>query len=433
MEGRAHSSLPRQELALVFAALLVTAAGNTALHSVLPVIGRELHIPDLGIALIFSLSALLWTITAPFWARQSDLRGRRLLMGVGVAGFAVSMLLSALVVLAGVRGLISGLATLGLFMLTRTLFGIFGAAANPAAQAYVASRTSAEQRTPTLAILASAFGLGTILGPALAPFFILPVVGLAGPMFAFAGIAVVVLAALWRGLPNDDPGARSGRGAAAAMPDIGNPPTGASVLAAEAASASGIRLPPAFRDRRVRPFLVYGLLVGSLQAATFQAIGFLIIDRMAAPGLEAAQLIGITLMAGAGATLLAQWGIIRILAMSPKQLVQWGTWLAAIGTVGIALAPAFYQLVLAFAVASAGYGFARPGFTAGASLAVTRAEQGAVAGAVTSVNGACFIVAPAAGIALYGLSPLLPYWLGAAALAALAIWVIGNRTLSPRD
>ncbi len=425
-------TLARTEMALVFAALLVAAAGNTALHSILPVIGRTLEIPDLGVALIFSLSALLWTVTAPFWARQSDLRGRRLLMGIGVLGFAASMLLSALVVLAGMRGLISGLVTLGLFMLTRTLFGIFGAATNPAAQAYVASRTSAGERTSALAILSSAFGLGTILGPALAPFFILPVVDLAGPMFAFAAIALGVYVALWRGLPDDSPALGSGRGAAATVPDIGAAPTGASVMAAEAASASGIRLPPAFRDPRIKPFLVYGFLVGSLQAATFQAIGFLIIDRIAFGGLEAAQLIGITLMAGAGATLLAQWGIIRILAMSPAQLMRWGTALASVGTAGIALAPGFYQLVLAFAVASLGYGFARPGFTAGASLAVTRAEQGGVAGAVTSVNGACFILAPAAGIALYGVNRELPYLLGAAALGLLLAWVLWDRTLSPR-
>jgi len=424
------TSLPAKHFALVFLSLLVTAAGNTALHSVLPVVGRAIGIPDLGIALIFSLSALLWTVTAPFWARQSDRRGRKSLMQLGLAGFALSMLLSAFVVLAGITGAIGPLAVFGLFMLTRSLFGIFGAAANPAAQAYVASRTTEAERTPALSILSSAFGLGTILGPALAPFFILPHVGLSGPMFAFAGIAAAVFAAVAAGLPSDAPEALGGRGAAAAMPDIGSPPTGASVIAAQAISATGQRARSSFRDPRVGPFLLFGFAVGSLQAATFQAIGFLIIDRMAFAGLPAAQLIGIALMAGAGATLLAQWGIIPLLALTPRQLMRWGALLAALGTLGIALAPGFYQLVLAVSVASIGYGFARPGFTAGASLAVSRAEQGAVAGAVTSVNGACFILAPALGIALYGLAPELPYWLGAAGLALLLAWTLANPTLA---
>ena len=66
-----------------------------------------------------------------------------------------------------------------------------------------------------------------------------------------------------------------------------------------------------------------------------------------------------------------------------------------------------------------GYGFARPGFTAGASLAVGRSEQGGVAGAVTSINGSCFVLAPAIGIGLYQLSSTLPYLLGGVALVAL--------------
>jgi hypothetical protein len=71
---------------------------------------------------------------------------------------------------------------------------------------------------------------------------------------------------------------------------------------------------------------------------------------------------------------------------------------------------------------SMGYGLARPGFTAGASLAVSRSEQGGVAGAVTSVNGSCFIFAPAIGIGLYQIGPSVTYWLGAAALVALAVY-----------
>jgi len=425
------AQLPTRHFALVFAALLVTAAGNTALQSVLPVIGREIAIPDMAIAVIFSLSALFWTFSAPVWARQSDLRGRRLLMQVGVIGFGVSMLLCAAVILAGLRGLIAPLVTFVLFTLARSLFGIFGAAANPAAQAYVAGRTSRAERTSTLAILASAFGLGTILGPAVAPLFVLPVVGLSGPMFAFAAIALVVALALQIGLPDDDPthapGARTGRGAAAAMPSIGSMPTGASALAAEELTASGVRQRMKLADPRVRPFMLYGFAAGSLQAATGQAIGFLIIDRVAkGASLAATELISIAFMVAAGATLLAQWGIIRLLDLTPSQLMRWGSLIAAAGTAGIALAPDFHTLVLAFALASAGFGFARPGFTAGASLAVGRAEQGAVAGAVTAINGACFILAPAVGIGLYELRPELPYALAAAALLALAVYAWAN-------
>ena len=78
---------------------------------------------------------------------------------------------------------------------------------------------------------------------------------------------------------------------------------------------------------------------------------------------------------------------------------------------------------------SLGYGLARPGFTAGASLAVTRAEQGGVAGAVTSINGSCFIFAPAIGIGLYQFGHTLTYWLGAVGLACLAVYAFTQPAL----
>lgn len=429
MSASSHK-LPRAHFALVFAALLVTAAGNTALQSVLPVIGREIQIPDMAIAVIFSLSALFWTFSAPYWARQSDRRGRRRLMQLGVAGFGVSMLLCASVILLGIRGVLAPLVTFALFTMARGLFGIFGSAANPAAQAYVAARTSPADRTASLAVLASAFGLGTILGPAVAPVFILPWVGLAGPMFAFALIALGVVIWLQLGLPDDSPDPpRTAGGAEATMPSIGGMPTGATVMAAEESTSTGRRERMRVTDARIKPFMIFGFAAGSLQAATGQAIGFFIMDRVGNTGLHATQLISIAFMAGAGATLLAQWGIIRMMNLSPSQLMRWGSLIAAAGVAGIAFAPDFHALVLAFAVASAGFGFARPGFTAGSSLAVSRHEQGGVAGAVTAVNGACFILAPAIGIGLYELKPELPYWLSALGLLALAAYAWSNPLL----
>jgi MFS family permease len=434
-------ALPRREFAVLFAVLLTVAAGNTALQTVLPAIARAIHIPDMLVAIIFSFSALLWTFSAPYWARQSDIRGRRRLMEVGVIGFGVSMLGCGIVIYAGLRGLLVPIATFVLFAGLRSLFGIFGSASNPAAQAYVAARTSESERTNALSSLSSAFGLGTIIGPAVAPLFIIGAAGLAGPLFAFAAIAVFVLLAVRRYLPDDDPthfpagigagaeaaGASGGaHGAAASEPTVSGGATGASLQAA--AAGRGQRL--SWRDPRILPFMIFGFCSGSIQAATGQAMGFLIIDRLHGSALAAQQEIAIVFMAGAGATLLAQWGLIPMFRMTPPLLMRWGTGIAAIGTAGIALAPDFHALVVAFALSSLGYGFARPGFTAGASLAVGRAEQGGVAGAVTSINGSCFVLAPAIGIGLYQLGKVLPYGLGAGALALLLVYAVTSKRLA---
>ena len=64
------SGLSRERFALLFAVMLVAASGNTAMQSLMPSIGRELGIPDLWVAVAFSLSAVIWVFTAPHWARR---------------------------------------------------------------------------------------------------------------------------------------------------------------------------------------------------------------------------------------------------------------------------------------------------------------------------------------------------------------------------
>ena len=66
-----------------------------------------------------------------------------------------------------------------------------------------------------------------------------------------------------------------------------------------------------------------------------------------------------------------------------------------------------YGIVLGFGIASLGFGFTRPGFTGGASLAVPLGEQGGVAGVVTAANGISFVAAPGIGMLLYAIDPAL--------------------------
>src|SRR3954470_3763011 len=93
--------LSRRSFVIIFCLSMTTAIGNTGLQSVLPSIGRSIGIADSMVAAIFSLSSLLWAVASPFWARELDRRGRKPLMIVGLAGFAVSMVLCGLVISAG--------------------------------------------------------------------------------------------------------------------------------------------------------------------------------------------------------------------------------------------------------------------------------------------------------------------------------------------
>ncbi|WP_228275150.1 MFS transporter [Stakelama tenebrarum] len=405
---------------LLFLVMLTIASGNTALQSVLPALGRLLGVVDSAVAAVFSISALLWVIAAPIWANRSDRRGRKAMVLLGLAAFTLSLFLCGMALIAGINAWIGPVATFLAFTAGRIVYGGGGSAAPPAVQALVALRTPSEERTRALSLLASAFGLGTILGPAIAPYLVLgalwsdgPRVGLAGPALLFSGFGLLVWLAVARWLAPESEG--RGHGAATSYPSIGGQLSGASVTAATTERVG----PVGYFDARIRGWIVAGLAIGHAQAIAGQTIGFLVIDRLGLPPLEALPPTGLVLMTGAGSALLAQWGLIPIFNLRPRAMVLLGALLGAAGCVATGLATSLYGIATGFALASLGFGFARPGFTAGASLAVGPEVQGSVAGKVTSVNGAAYVLGPTIGILMYQLARPLPYLAAAAALLVL--------------
>jgi MFS family permease len=423
--GVGSTALTPTHFLLLYSAMLVASSGNTALQSVMPAIGREIGIADFWVAIAYTWSAVLWVLLAPYWAEKSDHHGRKALTVMGVSGFIASMTLCGIVLFAGLHSWIGGALTFALFGVFRGIYGGLGCATPSATQAYLASRTRRSGRVAALSALSSSFGLGTIIGPAVAPLFVLPLAGLAGPMFAFALIAVCVVTAIILWLPNDRYSRRVGHGAAMSYPSTATPPTGASVVAATAPRRAA-RLK--WTDERVRPWIVAGVVAGHAQAATLTCLGFFIIDRLNLTPSGSEGPISIVMMAGAVATLGAQWALIPRLGLSPRALILWGALIAAVGLMWTTASSDLYGITMGFALASLGFGFTRPGFTAGASLAVPLAEQGAVAGVITSANGISYVLAPALGISLYGLGHDLPFAAFALLLVGLSAW--GWRSLS---
>jgi MFS family permease len=385
----------RKHFLLLFAATLVSATGNTAMQSIIPSFGRSIGLHDLTVTLMFSVSAMLWAICAPLWGRRADVMDRKTLLRVGLCGYAVSKLIVATVIFCAISGWLSLPLTVGLFIFGRAFYGIFGSAAPPAAQAFVADRTSPADRTYALGLLASAFGLGTVLGPAIAPLIVMPPLGIAGPLFFFAGMALLILLRLNRELPPDLPATRQ--------------------------QAQAETSPLRWRDPHVARLFIYAAIMGSVQAALMQTLGFLIIDSMKIPPLDAIGFVSLAMMAGAFATLLAQWGLIRLLDLDSHQLLWSGALLGAGGCLLLALGRDYHLIVTGVALASLGFGFARPGISGACSLAVARHHQGDVAGKITGLSGAVFILGPALGLTLYKLDSHLAYGLMGAAMAILAL------------
>jgi MFS family permease len=412
VSGTSETSISRGVFILIFVVSMAMAVGNTGLISVMPAIGRAIGISDHLVAAIFSLSALLWAISAPHWAKVSDMRGRKPMMLLGLAGFVFSMLGCALVVWAGLRSLLAPFVVFAAFAVIRGVFGLLGSATASSSQAYVADRTSERDRTAAMSALAGALGMGTIIGPAVSPMLVFGFLGLAGPMTIFALIAGVILVAVAVVIPRDRP-----------------PVLMRAALAASGGGKAAGPAPKVWRDRNVAPYLLYGLLSGCAQAINVYTLGFVIMDSMMLPLAQSQAYIGIAMAAGAVAGLVGQWVLIPLLKMSPRQLLRAGAVLALAGNVITVFAHDIWFLTLGYVVLTLGFAFCRPGFTAGASLAAREDQQGGVAGMVSSVSGAAIVVTPVIGVLLYEFAPAAPFILNCGVMAGLALYAWNNVSL----
>ena len=156
-------------------------------------------------------------------------------------------------------------------------------------------------------------------------------------MFAFAAIAAVVMIAVAKVLPDDDPTHRPGQaqmgsGAPSSEPNLAGAATGANVSAAAAGRPKRLSV----KDKRIAPFMIFGFVSGSIQAATGQALGFLVIDTLGGDALDSQHPIALIFKAGAFSTLLAPWVLIPLPRLHPPAHLPVGTLPAPSGRAGIA-------------------------------------------------------------------------------------------------
>jgi len=393
---------------LLFGCLLIIGAGNSMLFALLPPLMRGLDLPDSSVGWIFSLSALLWVLTSPLWGRLSDRLGRKPIIALGLLAYAISMGAFAAVAGLGLAGFLAAPAVFAGLMLTRAIFGAFGSAASPAAQAYVADRTHLSQRTEELARLSAAFALGQALGPALTA-MLAAKIGLLLPIVITSCLAACAGVAIWKLLPHEAPQTRPAPDAVAVGPF-------ASVKLAA--------------DPRLAAFLLYAFGLSIATGSTAQIFALYVMDRLGVAGAQGAELAALGFMIGALALLTTQMAILPRLRLTPRMLMALGA-----GAVGLGLLLQIFSsnlggLMVSQLVQGFGFGLARPGFTGGASMAVTPKEQGAAAGLVVAMNGAGFIFSPiVGGVAYETLGMNAPLLITLALLLAMSAFSLISRRL----
>lgn len=386
------------------AVVFLTAIGNLGLVSVMPTIGRLIGIPDYLVASIFSLSALTWAISSPFWTRRVAVGGSARYVRMGLIGFFVSMAGCGGAVALGIAGLITPFVCFVGFVILRAAFGLFGSASAIATQTLIAHSTEGQQRTRILTGIAGALSLGTIVGPAVAPLAIVPPLGLTGPMVLFATLALLAYAGTFIYLPKNQLS-----------------PADAVKQRAPAPSILSV-----WRTERCGPALTFGLLLCSGQAINLYTIGFVLLDRAPGDPLLAQAQISLTMVAGACSALVAQWGLPRVAKIMPVQMMLLGVSFSLAGNL-IPFAGGGQMVASAgFVLACFGYGLARPGFSAAASLAGSKDEQVAIASATSFIAGASIAVPPVLAAIAY------QQWWGAPFGLTILLLVLGTGALAPR-
>ena len=426
--------------ALVAIALFTYTAQNMLNVSIAP-LSRALNLPEWIVGAAVSLAAAAVTALSQFWGRRSIAWGRRrvILLALFLALTAGTLFSAA--VWARAAGYIGAFLAAGAIMAARgPFFGAAVAAIPPTGQALVAEVTPDEaSRVRGTSAFSGAINLsvmvGSLVSSALGAWWIFGPVH-ATPIFVLIALAIALI---W--LPRDGASVRPRRrlprlSAEDTTPEKATPAS--STESADTNTASGAKasteLPPRVRwtDRRIAPWIasVFGIYFAN--GVVQITMGFLVQDR---GGLEPAPAVSVTalmLLANAAGAMLMQLIVVPRLGWSPRTLLRVGMTLALVALTCLTIAPSLWALAVSTFAMGVASGMASPGYSAGASLAVSAREQGGIAGVINATGAITWIVAPVSATALYGWMPLSPFLLALSLVAlscACAWWLLHRADL----
>ncbi len=184
--SRTKSSIP-----ILFASLFIVMLGFGIVVPILPFYVEHFGASGQALGFLMAVYSLMQFIFAPIWGRWSDRIGRKPVLLIGLAGFALSF---------AVQGLAQDVVQL---ILARGMAGILSSATLPVAFAYIGDTTSENNRSGGMGMLGAAMGLGMIFGPLVGgP---LGKITLPLPFFAASGFAVLAGIFAWLLLPESLP------------------------------------------------------------------------------------------------------------------------------------------------------------------------------------------------------------------------------------
>lgn len=147
--------MKKSSLLTVFLVVLIDLMGFGIVLPLLPFYADNFGASAITVGLLYSVYSFAQLIFSPIWGSYSDRIGRRPIMLLSTFGAVLAYIMF-------------GLAhSLLILFLSRVIAGVMGGNISTA-QAYVADVTTKENRAKGMGLIGAAFGIGFVVGPALA-------------------------------------------------------------------------------------------------------------------------------------------------------------------------------------------------------------------------------------------------------------------------
>ncbi len=365
-------------LGLMFLTVFIDLIGFGIILPLLPLYVKQFGASGFAVGLLLMSYSLMQFFFAPMWGRLSDRIGRRPVLLISLAASAVGY---------AIWGCSTSLAML---FVSRIVAG-FGNANLAVAQAYIADVTPEEYRAQGMGMIGAAFGLGFVLGPAIAGLVIS--FGVHPNMLGYIAAGFSVIDLIFTACCLPEPETRKGKahnvfslGADFFLKTVTNEKFSLSLF---------IIFISTFAFANMETTLV--LLTSQYYNFTMAQNSYL--------------------FAGLGLVMVViQGGLIRQLSKKypDAQLVSIGTALIAVGLVLTPITHSFVVLCVALIILATGSGINNPSNSSLLSKLSPSDETGGVMGIGQSMSTLGRILGPIAGGFLFDtMGAASPYWLGA--------------------
>ena len=152
---QASPKASKRTLGAIFLVVVIDLMGFGIVLPLLPFFAQEFAASPWVTGALFSVFSFMQLIFSPLWGRLSDRVGRRPIMMMSTFGAVLAYLLFAFS------------TSLAMLFASRILAGMMGGNISTA-QAAISDSTPADQRAAGMGLIGAAFGIGFVLGPAMA-------------------------------------------------------------------------------------------------------------------------------------------------------------------------------------------------------------------------------------------------------------------------